>query len=193
VQADIDYAVGAGLLVFEYDGILPNAPELVDEASGMDVVYSFNNSEIRVLIYSLTRGMMINEGEGDLLNIDFTGEGNIRLTQAYFAGYYGEMLKTELASGLVPGNFHLSQNYPNPFNPSTAINLSVPKSCDWDLAIFNAAGQVVKKIYGHAEPGTITIHWDGTNDYGQPVATGLYFYKVHAAEYTETRKMILLK
>ena len=193
IQADIDYPVGAGLLVFEYDGIAPFKPEISGIACGMDIAYCINESEIRVLLYSMTRGQMIGKGQGDLLNIGFMGEGDIRLKEACFAGYYGETLKTQFDSRLVPDNFGLSQNYPNPFNPSTSIDLSVPVACDWQIAIFNTTGQNVKRLAGHTEPGTITIHWDGTNDYGQPVASGIYFYKVQAADYTETRKMILLK
>ncbi len=193
VKSDVNYPTGAGLLVFEYSDAVPEMPSLGSVASDMDIVYNITDSEIRVLIYSFDLDKKIDVGQGDLLNLNFRGNGSIRLTETYFAGYYGELLKTEIVNGLLPGDFVLSQNYPNPFNPSTTINLTVPIACDWKIDIFNTAGQVVRTYDGVTEPGTVSIVWDGLNYNRQSVATGIYFYRVKAADYTETRKMILLK
>lgn len=96
----------------------------------------------------------------------------------------GEQLPTEYA---------LSQNFPNPFNPSTSFALSLPEASDYSVRIFNITGQQVKSFAGHLEAGVHTILWDGRNDQGSSVASGVYFYKAEAKGFTETRKMMMLK
>ena len=193
VEADLGFPVGAGLLVFEYDGVTPQAPELGDIAAGMEIAYAIDDNEIRVLIYSFERGGMIDRSLGEIISFNYHGRGEIRLTEAAFAGYHGEQLKVELGNSLVPTEFELSQNYPNPFNPTTRIDLSLPTACCWELAIYNAAGQCVNKFDGRGDPGVTTVVWDGTNMNGADVASGIYFYRVKAGAYSATRKMILLK
>jgi hypothetical protein len=94
---------------------------------------------------------------------------------------------TALTDGL-PTEFALSQNYPNPFNPTTAIELSLPASCQYKLTIYNVLGQEVKTFEGFAERGYQTINWDASEQ-----ASGIYLYKVTAGSFTATRKMVLLK
>lgn len=96
----------------------------------------------------------------------------------------GEQLPTEYA---------LSQNFPNPFNPSTSFALSLPEASDYNLRIFNITGQMVKSYSGHLEAGVHTIVWDGRNEQGSSVASGVYFYKAEASGFAETRKMMMLK
>jgi len=96
----------------------------------------------------------------------------------------GEQLPTEYA---------LSQNFPNPFNPSTSFALSLPEASDYSLRIFNITGQLVKSFSGHLEAGVHNITWDGRNDQGSSVASGVYFYKAEANGFAETRKMMMLK
>lgn len=96
-------------------------------------------------------------------------------------------------AGQLPKEYALSQNFPNPFNPSTNFALSLPEASDYSLRIFNIAGQLVKSYSGHLEAGVHTITWDGRNDQGSSVASGVYFYKAEAKGFTETRKMMMLK
>ncbi|MBN2227593.1 MAG: T9SS type A sorting domain-containing protein [candidate division Zixibacteria bacterium] len=89
----------------------------------------------------------------------------------------------------VPDDYSLSQNYPNPFNPSTAVKFSLPASSDISLEVYNVLGQRVAVLAeGHFEAGEHEVTWDAT---GQ--ASGMYFYRLTADEYVETKKMILLK
>lgn len=87
----------------------------------------------------------------------------------------------------------LSQNFPNPFNPSTSFTLSLPKSGRYSVRIYNLAGQVVKSFEGEAPAGRQVLTWDGTDQNGKPVSSGIYFYKANAAGYSETKKMILIR
>ncbi|MEW5922474.1 MAG: S8 family serine peptidase [Candidatus Zixiibacteriota bacterium] len=95
---------------------------------------------------------------------------------------------------ILPKNFTLHQNYPNPFNPTTVINFDIDRATDMELSVFNTLGQKVATLFeGHAAAGSYQVVWDGTNKSGQMVASGIYFYKLTAAEYSETRKMLLVK
>jgi len=90
--------------------------------------------------------------------------------------------------GLVPMNFMLDQNYPNPFNANTAIRFALPTPSDWTLRVYNVAGQLIEEFRGSAESGYVTVNWDAVE-----AASGIYFYKLIAGDFTETRKMILMK
>jgi hypothetical protein len=89
----------------------------------------------------------------------------------------------------------LSQNYPNPFNPTTTIEFVVRENAPVSLRIYNVAGQPVRTLVDEVRaPGlTHQVTWRGRNDARQPVASGVYFYKLVTKDFTKTRKMVLLK
>ena len=95
----------------------------------------------------------------------------------------------------LPTTFELSQNYPNPFNPSTKIKYALPKDADVKIVIYNAYGQRVKTLVDEAKKaaGYYEIVWNGANDAGHPVATGVYFYKLTTKDYVRTLKMMFVK
>ncbi|MEK7629352.1 MAG: FlgD immunoglobulin-like domain containing protein [Patescibacteria group bacterium] len=85
-------------------------------------------------------------------------------------------------------------NYPNPFNPETTIKYSVPSDGVVKLTIYNALGQSVRTLVdGHQRAGEYAIIWNATNDTGQPMADGLYFYRITTPNGDLIRKMLLLK
>ncbi len=93
-----------------------------------------------------------------------------------------------------PEVYALRDNYPNPFNPETIIKYQLPEATDVRLEIFNVVGQLVSTLV--AEPqkaGRYTIQWDSTNDSGQPLSSGIYFYRLQAGEFHQVDKMLLLK
>jgi hypothetical protein len=95
---------------------------------------------------------------------------------------------------LIPYTFDLGQNYPNPFNPSTAINYSVEHKCKVDISIFNILGQKVSALVDdEMDAGVYQAIWDGKDDNGAQVASGIYFYKMITSDYVETRKMVLMR
>ncbi|MGB2696785.1 MAG: T9SS type A sorting domain-containing protein [Candidatus Zixiibacteriota bacterium] len=94
----------------------------------------------------------------------------------------------------IPASFSLRQNYPNPFNLSTEIEYSLPKDAHVRLVIYNVLGQKVRTLVNeYKSVGTYTIAWDGSNDNGSVTSSGIYFYKLVAGEYTQTKKMVMLK
>ncbi len=90
--------------------------------------------------------------------------------------------------------FDLAQNVPNPFNPTTTIKYAVPVRSTVNLTIYDVAGRVVTTLVNETrEPNAYTVTWDGTNNRGERVASGVYFYRIVAGKYRDTRKMVLLK
>lgn len=85
-------------------------------------------------------------------------------------------------------------NFPNPFNPETIIKYAVPNDGAVQLTVYNALGQVVRTLVNeHQHAGEHTVRWNATNDTGQPVADGLYFYRIVTPNGDMIRKMLLLK
>ena len=109
-----------------------------------------------------------------------------------------ENLENLLAS-LIPEETALLANYPNPFNPETWIPYQLAKSAEVTLTIYDINGRLVRRLtVGHQAVGMYqsrsrAVYWDGRNQLGEPVASGLYFYTLTAGEFTATRRMLILK
>ncbi len=98
------------------------------------------------------------------------------------------------ASSGLPTVFALGQNYPNPFNPTTDINFALPVPANVEVSVFNLLGQkVTTLVNGDMPAGNHTITWDGTTESGSAVSSGIYFYRITAGSFTETKKMMMLK
>ena len=98
----------------------------------------------------------------------------------------------------IPGNFLLHQNYPNPFNPETTISFDIPGEPGTKqqvrLIVYDLRGREVKTLVdSRCEPGSHRVVWDGRNERGEPVSSGIYFYSLTAGEHTTARKMIVMK
>jgi len=91
----------------------------------------------------------------------------------------------------LPTKFELEQNYPNPFSSSTAIPYQIKKESDVEVTIYNILGRVVKKFnVGQQSVGLYNVLWDGRNNFGQKVASGVYFYKLSTDNESQVKKMI---
>ena len=94
----------------------------------------------------------------------------------------------------IPTTFSLSQNYPNPFNASTTIEYGLPKNTDMSISIYDIRGRFVKEIFaGNRVAGYHFTQWNGDNDHGQNVASGLYFIVLNTPEYRVAKKALILK
>jgi hypothetical protein len=88
----------------------------------------------------------------------------------------------------------LDQNRPNPFNPSTEIRFALPYRCAARLDVFDTAGRLIRILHdGTMEAGRHSVVWDGTNNAGRAVGSGVYFYRLRAGKETVSRKMVLLR
>ncbi len=94
----------------------------------------------------------------------------------------------------LPTAYALEQNYPNPFNPVTEISYALPEGSSVLLRVFDVSGrQVTTLVDGFQEAGYRSVTWDGRDDRGISVSSGVYFYRLRAGEFEETKKMILLR
>jgi hypothetical protein len=95
----------------------------------------------------------------------------------------------------IPDYFALHQNYPNPFNPSTQISFDVPQGGEHImLNVYNILGQNVSTLVnGVMNPGQYTMEWNATDEVGNPVASGIYFYELRSASFTARKKMLLIR
>ncbi|MEL1236735.1 MAG: FlgD immunoglobulin-like domain containing protein, partial [Candidatus Neomarinimicrobiota bacterium] len=85
-------------------------------------------------------------------------------------------------------------NYPNPFNPITTIQYELPNHSDVKVTLFDITGRAIKEIdFGEMVPGRYAYVWDGTNEVGNLVSTGIYFFQINAGSNTDIKKMLLLK
>jgi hypothetical protein len=94
----------------------------------------------------------------------------------------------------IPLTFDLKQNYPNPFNPTTIIGYQIPQSNHVTLEIYNALGEKVRTLVNQVqETGYYQIEWNGKNDVGNQLSSGIYLYRITAGNYVKVMKMILLR
>ena len=94
----------------------------------------------------------------------------------------------------VPQAFSLAQNAPNPFNSNTVIRFALPQPSQVELAIYNLLGQpVAVLVQGPSAAGTFSVRWDGRDQAGHELTSGVYLYQLRAGEYREVRKLLLLR
>ena len=163
-----DLQIGAAYVVVEGNTV----PEL--KAANMEMLYNFDGVNTRILVYSMKGESFSGEVisvNGEIITIDM-------------ADYEGNPVTAKW----IPSEFGLNQNYPNPFNPTTTLSFLLPKTADYQISIYNVSGQLVETLSGAAEAGIVEIEWDASN-----MASGVYFYRLKAENFSDTKKMVLLK
>lgn len=136
----------------------------------------------------------LNGGTEDLLFVDAKGNNILSAAKGSsesqpIPGGDGHTFPT----ANIPTSFALYPAYPNPFNPFTTIKFTVPAGVQkWNLSIYNIIGQKVKNYAGNAA-GEQVVFWDGTDQSGSQVASGIYFYRLSAGTHQATAKMTLMK
>ncbi len=133
---------------------------------------------------------------GRVGEFEFEGKDTIRVI-----GEQDYYVSADAAGGAEPTNervrplsYRLLQNYPQPFNPATTIQYELPVASQVRLRVFDVAGKLVRTLVNEQRPaGVHSVVWQGENESGHPVTSGVYVYVIKAGDYTETRKMILLR
>ena len=125
------------------------------------------------------------------------GDGTGENTKASLMANYLEYLFSNVNAGnnVITLGTHLGKNYPNPFNPMTTIEFTIENTKEnTELTIHNIKGQKIKILVNEKlDASTHQVAWDGTDDNGKVVSSGVYFYRLKSGGYTSTKKMILLK
>ena len=133
-------------------------------------------------------------GPGELFRIYGMAPGTIELTDAVFNNGNITGTASSLTSMVTPTTFALHPNVPNPFNPETTLRFELPHAAEVKLEIFDAIGQKVRTLVsGALQAGTHSAIWHGRSDAGVQVGNGVYFYRIEADEFTQMRRMLLLK
>ena len=97
-------------------------------------------------------------------------------------------------SATLPTAFSLYQNYPNPFNPSTEIKFDIKQKTNVKLSVFNSLGQLVTVLLDeNKNPESYSVSWNGLDSYGKKCSSGMYYYRLETKEFSETKKMMLVK
>jgi hypothetical protein len=115
------------------------------------------------------------------------------------AGKIWKFNKSPLAVGInenetIPQDYKLIQNYPNPFNPSTVISYSIPQAGFVKLQIYDITGKQIRSLVNtNQQPGKYDISFNGKDDYGNSLPSGIYFYTLSSEKFSETRKMLMIK
>ena len=166
-----------------------------------------NNTDAKVMNltwspYTLPVGykaILIDIDNNSIVNLleqqSYTTPGRQKTSMKVFVGTTAFVTaKTDEIKQALPETFALGQNYPNPFNPNTTLKFDVARSGDVSIAVYNVLGQRVRELTNkYYETGKYSIQWDGKDNLGRSVSSGVYLYRIQTKEYTKTRKMLLLK
>jgi hypothetical protein len=172
---------------------------------------TLNGQIVDILNGTLDGGIDLAQRGWQEVEIPLTGAGN-RLETIVFSGnlhgtYYLDDVRlvslfqappftavVEAHTSTVPEDFALAQNFPNPFNPDTVIRFALPALEQVELAVYNVAGQKVAMLVQGVRPtGAYSVRWDGRDDQGQPLASGVYVYRLRAGNQKQTQKLLMLK
>jgi Secretion system C-terminal sorting domain/Dockerin type I domain len=135
----------------------------------------------------------IKNGDYDILEIP--GDYYLLSAKAYDqAGWEYPVVFKDFSSSNLPKEFSLGHNYPNPFNPSTSLSYSLPKETHVNISIYNVLGQKVVELVDKTLPaGNHKVVWNGNDSNDKTVSSGVYFAKMKAGDYVESRKMVMMK
>jgi hypothetical protein len=179
VSSEASSEIGGVYATFKVNGAYS-----VINRTDMELLSNEANGELKVLVYSGLNNTTnrIQTGSNEL----FAVNGEVELVNVEVADYHGNMLTTRVDKSALPTAFSLKQNVPNPFNPTTKIVIDLPVLTDWKLDIYNVNGQLIQS-YNGTNLGRQEIVWNAK------AASGVYFYKLTAGSFTDTKKMILMK
>ncbi|MCP4704000.1 MAG: T9SS type A sorting domain-containing protein [candidate division Zixibacteria bacterium] len=190
ISGSFDKDVGAIHLCFYAPGFGYSAKLGDQYADKLLMKHDKIDDSLKILIYSFDRET-ISSADSDILNIEYSGT-KPTLIYASAAGDDGE--KINLESFIIPDDPILSQNVPNPFNPNTEIKFSLPHSSDVTLNIFDITGRKVTNLVNKIlTAGAHSVIWNGRDESGNEVASGVYLYRISTEKYSDTKKMLLLK
>ena len=162
--------------------------------SRFNIISSPGDEILTVAVVDLDGGEVLPTGETSLFRLDgeyevVSGEVSDNTHSVHSASVTGRAAGEDL-----PTSFALEQNYPNPFNPTTRIKFALPVAAQVKLEVFNVLGQSVAVLVDERlEAGYQVIEWNGRIEDDHLAASGVYFYRLRADSFVETRKMILLK
>ncbi|MFC1562574.1 YCF48-related protein [candidate division KSB1 bacterium] len=200
---------GSNIIVYQVEA------NKIDEVLSAELLLSYDNQNLKYIGYELTENtkdfiVETSDGEDGLLSVAMAGgkslneraglislkfenkgdsEGDVQVVSAML-----NESNVETIAASPPNKFSLSQNFPNPFNPETEIRYQIPENTKVVLKIYNILGQEVRTLVDEVKsPGSYNIKWNGKNNYGVTVSTGVYLYRIQAGDFVSTKKLVFLK
>jgi Cohesin domain/FlgD Ig-like domain/Dockerin type I domain len=192
-------------VTIKYDPSLMAFEQAAVAEAGQEMQIAYFNDEKSGLVRIAMASSTMLQSDGDVANITFRVSNNVRGKVTSQIGVErfiaNEANLTKLtSSGEIeiigkPTSYQLDQNYPNPFNPSTTISYQIPDdNTQVRLVIYNITGQMIKTLVdGNQNAGVFKVVWDGTNNSGAKVSSGVYFYRIAAGKFAQVKKLLLLK
>jgi outer membrane protein assembly factor BamB len=165
-------------------------------------------------LYNSNYGYFLNGADGSVLgsvNVgtpvdaiasipDIAGDGSMEMVVGGRNGWVycysggNEFVNVEDIAYFQSSYYKLMQNYPNPFNPITTLRYDLPEQVNVNIIIYDMLGRQVRTLINQTQDaGFKSVIWDGTNDFGKTVSAGIYLYTIKAGDYSQTKKMVLLK
>ncbi|MBK8946653.1 MAG: choice-of-anchor D domain-containing protein [Ignavibacteriae bacterium] len=205
LSAVIENKIAVKGVQLNYNNILNLVSKNLDLSTELGKVYYQQVAQkLRVLIYDNSNSKILEPGKHSLVSIplEVVNPENVKLESFIVANTENQEIEdVEIvyafeSAPILPTEYALEQNYPNPFNPSTKIEFSVPETNNVSLIIYNVLGQEVKTLFlGEVDRGRVVLNWDGTNNNGSFVNSGIYIVRMNAGkgDFNAVRKMMMLK
>jgi hypothetical protein len=188
-----DREVAAALVTFRIDGNNPVTCMALPALTDMELRSARDGNLLRVLVTSSRGSTFAASGEG-LFRLETDLSAELLSQEIVDASGTPIALTRVVSDGTLPQRFDLEQNCPNPFNPETVISYSLAKAGEVLLEVYNCLGQRVRVVSAGYQPaGRYAVRFDGTDDTGANLASGVYLYRLRAGDQQLTRKMVLLK
>lgn len=209
--ANVQALMGYGFVLnydaekFEFVEAMPAAEDFLASSGGETPLFkgwSPESGQVHVM-NAIANGSEVS-GNGDIVRLvfrvlrDFQDDARFEIAEGLV--FDPSQFANPLVGGVLdiqttPTEFALLQNFPNPFNPETTIGYELAESADVTLQIYNVVGQVVRTLIASESQsvGRYQVRWDGMDDRGMPVSSGIYFYQISAGKFQDVRKLMLLK
>ena len=167
--------------------------------SGMQVNNNLGIGKINGVVYNIGTHTF-GPAAGEMANFAFRVKDgvydpvhDISLNEFLIVNQAASFISTEI-KGQIPNSYKLNQNYPNPFNATTNISFDLPNDGNVEISVYDLLGRKVTTLINSFLPaGSHTVTWDGRSQTGETVATGIFFYRLKAVDFDETKKMMLIK
>lgn len=209
--ANVQALMGYGFVLnydaekFEFVEAMPAVEDFLASSGGETPLFkgwSPESGQVHVM-NAIANGSEVS-GNGDIVRLvfrvlrDFQDDARFEIAEGLV--FDPSQFANPLVGGVLdiqttPTEFALLQNFPNPFNPETTIGYELAESADVTLQIYNVVGQVVRTLIASESQsiGRYQVRWDGMDDRGMPVSSGIYFYQISAGKFQDVRKLMLLK
>jgi hypothetical protein len=165
---------------------------------GLRLDHNEADGKAKGVVYNLS-GMTFGPSSGELVTLNFRlkfgefGPRDVAFKEFLIVNRGAALIPSEI-QGELPSRYSLSQNYPNPFNSSTRISFDLYEDALVELTVYDLLGRKVSTLVDqYLTVGNHDVTWNGRSDKGENMASGVYFYRLQAGEFSETKRMLLMK